>query len=202
MGEPETAFKVRDIEVGDHGLFLAFPPSSQLMPGMAVENQTLRQKARGFLVVDVVRPSDRDPAALLPRAAPEDFRIGDQVIAYANKTQHGTLLLQSCDTWFLRGRGVVVSGTAQGIITKGDELLLLTEDDATFDCRCQAIERFDDGSGRPTRRDERGVSILLSIDGEEASAAIDAEDSERLLQLVGQFPSLHRKDKPDTDHDP
>lgn len=189
MDEHLATFEVREIETNALGVFMVLPSSVQIAAGMTVRNSSLEGEQGHFLVTAVVR----GPTIALPRAREHDFRVGDVVVVDPGKTAHSDLLLQaSASTWFLPGRGVVVGGTAEGIIAKGDQLVLCTEGGRHFSCRCEFIQRFDDGSsGRPTRQGE-GVGILLSVDCEEAREALRTGNAEILLREVSAYPSLHR----------
>ena len=196
MAEHQSTFAVQDIEASEEGVYVAFPESVQVIPGMTVVNSAMGEEARHLLIVNVVRPPDRHPAILLPRAGEDDFQVGDRVLVHPGRTEDGTFLLQSWDTWFLRGRGLVVSGASQGIITKGDQLVLRTEEDRNTSCRCEGIERFDDGSGKPTRPGEGRVDILIFTDCGIEREALSTGNAEFLLQEVSKYPSLHTPNNP------
>jgi len=196
MKTPETAhelaFRVEGLESGRPGLFVAFSPSNLgVSGGMKVHNSALLPEVREFLVLDVLRPSDMMPAMLLAGASTADFAKGDLGFVRLGKAD-GTLLLQTTDNWVLAGRGIVLSGRAQGIISQGDHLILRnTAGNLWIPCRCLCIERFR-GSGRPTEPQERGAAILVSIGDERFRALIEAGDTRAFNQLVGDYPSLHK----------
>jgi hypothetical protein len=89
---------------------------------------------------------------------------------------------------FEERKGVVVSGTSLTVIEQNDNLILRAENGSQYPCKCEFIERFDDGSGRPTDIGERGASILISFQKD----AFDFFSSEEILKQIGEFPSIHK----------
>lgn len=62
-------FFVTGLEESSDGLFLAIPRDLPVASGMAAWSWSHGPRAPEFLIIDVVRPTDRNPAILLPRAA-------------------------------------------------------------------------------------------------------------------------------------
>ena len=125
-----------------------------------------------------------------------DFKAGDDISVYPGNTSEGTILMQSFDTWLLPERGLVISGTSQGVIKKGEKYILRTETGSEYKCKCVFIERFKDGSGRPTCKDEKGAAILLSLQVIFQGERVSPKNKE-LLQILGPYPSLHLAEKSD-----
>ena len=196
MTEQEIVFTTQYVENGDNWTFVTFPAILDLIPGMKVRNQTTGCE-KEFIVLDVVRIPDGNPALVL-NAQKDDFNDGDDISVYPGNTSDGTILMQSLDTWLLPERGIVISGTSLGVIKKGGKYILRTETGSEYTCKCLFIERFKDGSGRPTYKDEKGAAILLSVQVVIQGEPVSPKNQE-LLQIVGSYPSLHLPKKADRD---
>ena len=188
MTDQEIIFTTHFVENGDSRIFVTFPEILDIIPGMKVRNQT-NEDEKEFIVLDVARVPDGDPAIML-EAQTDDFKSGDDISVNPGKTGDGTILMQSFDTWLLPERGIVISGTSLGVIKKEGKYILRTETGIEYNCKCIFIERFKDGSGKPTYKDEKGTAVLLSI-----QVIINGEQifpkNKELLQIVGSYPSLH-----------
>ena len=196
----ETPFSLRvtGIEVLESGLMIVITDWEQdwnpILPGMEARVYDDNKRQWEFTVLDVMGPLLRDdgvffaPAFKIKHNDPQLFSKKKEVDFFAGKTDERGFLLQSYDTWVMsRLSGIVVTGTAQDVISKGDTLELWTGNGEKSLCECVGFERFRDGSGRPTTPGEGGVSLLLRVAKE-----LDYDEPENIMKWVGDFPSLHK----------
>lgn len=184
--------RVYGVEESEIGLLVIYEPYQHLAAaGMRARVASCASPTEAFPVLDSIPPTPladgrlRRPAFWIPRCDSGLFSEGAEVELTAGNSWD--LCLQAWDVWQLQGRdGVILTGVAQAVVAMGDRLVLRSEAGEERPCECVAIERFSDGSGRPTCIGERGVSLMLRLGGRTGS-----EDAEAQLRWAGAYPSLH-----------